>query len=97
MQVINWFNKSLFLLCAFDIFSKYNSVIPLKDKNGITITEAFWEILNESNRKWSKIWVVKWSEFYNRSVKLSLQDNDMEMYSTHNEGKSVFAERFIKT
>ena len=34
---------------------------------------------------------------YNRSIKSWLGDNVIEMYSTHNEGKSVFAERFIRT
>ena len=38
----------------------------------------------------------KGSEFYNRSMKSFLQNN-MEMYSTHNEGNSVVAERFFKT
>ena len=37
------------------------------------------------------------SECYNRSVKSWLEKNDIEMYSTHNEGKSVVAERFIRT
>ena len=57
----------------------------------------FQKILDESNRKPSKIWVDKSREFYNRSKKSWLQDNDIEMYSTHNEGKSVVAERFIRT
>ena len=35
----------------------------------------------------TKIWVDKDSEFYNRSMKSWIQDNDIEMYSTHNEGK----------
>ena len=43
------------------------------------------------------MWVDKGSEFYNRSMKSWLQDNNMEMYSMHNEGKSVVAERFIRT
>ena len=41
--------------------------------------------------------VDKRSEFYNRSMKSWLQDNDIKMYSTHNEGKSVVDERFIRT
>ena len=49
------------------------------------------------NHKPNKIWVDKDSEFYNRSMKSFLQNNDIEMYSTHNEGKYVFAERFIRT
>ena len=48
-------------------------------------------------RKPSKIWVDKVSKFCNNSFKKWLKDNDTEMYSIHNEGKSVIAERFIKT
>ena len=43
------------------------------------------------------MWVDKGGEFYNRSTKSSLQNNDIEVYSTHNEQKSVVAERFIIT
>ena len=49
-----------------------------------------------SGRKPNKIWVDKGSELYNNSFKMWLNDNDIEMYSTHNEGKSVAAEWFIK-
>ena len=38
-----------------------------------------------------KIWVDKGSKCYNKSMKSWLQDNNIEMYSTHNEGKSVAA------
>ena len=72
-------------------------VVPLKDKKGITNTNAFQTILDESSRKPNKISVDKGSEFYNRSMKSWLQDNDIETYSTHNEGKSAVAERFIRT
>ena len=78
-------------------FSKYPRVIPSKDKKGITITNAFQKILNESNRKPNKIWVDNGNELYNRSMKSFLQNNDIETFSTHNEGKSVIAERFITT
>ena len=57
----------------------------------------FKKILDESNRKPNKMWVDKGSEFCNRSVKSWLQDNNIEMYSIHNEGKSVVAGRFIRT
>ena len=98
-QLVTIFNKGFrFLLCVFDIYSKYAWVIPLKDKKGITITYAFEKILNEPKHKPNKIWVDKGSEFYNRSMKSFLQNNGIEMYSTHNEGKSVVtAERFIRT
>ena len=45
----------------------------------------------------NKTWADKGSEFYNNSFKKWLKDNDIEMYSTHNEGKSVVSERFIRT
>ena len=98
IQLINKFNKRLrFLLCVIDIFSKYPWVVPLKDKKGVSIVNAFQKILDDSYRKPNKIWVDKKSEFYNGSFKKLLKDNDIEIYSIHNKGKSVAAQRFIRT
>ena len=98
MQFMSKFNKGFrFLFCVIDIFSKYAWVIPLKDKKGISIVNAFQKILKESNRKPNKIWVDKGSKFYNNSFKKWLQDNDIVMYSTNDKGKSVVAARFIRT
>ena len=97
VQLLSKFNRgSRFLLCVIDIFSKYAWAVPLKDKKGISIVNTFQKILKESDRKPNKIWVDKGSEFYNNSFKKWLKDNDIEMYSIHNEGKSVVAERFIR-
>ena len=97
MQLLSRYNKGIiFLLCVIDIFSKYAWVVPLRDKKGISISKAFQIILKQSNRKPNKIWVDKGSEFYNAFFKKWLRDN-IVMYSTHNEGKSVVAERFIRT
>ena len=68
-----------------------------KDNKGITITNAFKKNLNESDRKPNKLWVDKGCKFYNRSMKSWLEEIDIEMYSTHNEGKSVVAERSART
>ena len=69
MQLISKFNKEFrFLLCV-DIFSKYAWVVPLKDKKGVSIVDAFQKILDKSARKPSKIWVDKGNEFYNNSFK----------------------------
>ena len=98
MQLISKFNKGfMFLLCVMDIFSKYAWVVPLKDKKGINIVNAFLKILDKSGRIPNKIWLDKGSEYYNNSFKKWLKDNDIEIYSIHNEGKSVVAERFIRT
>ena len=98
MQLLSKYNKGIrFLLSVIDIFSKYAWVVPLKDKKGISIVKAFQSILKQSNRKPNKLWVNKGSEFYNAYLKKRLRDNNIVMYSTHNEGKSVAAERFIRT
>ena len=69
----------------------------MKDKKFTTITNAIQKILKESNRKPSKIWADKGSEFYNGSFKKWLKDYDIKMYWIDNEGKFVVAERFIRT
>ena len=98
MQLISKFNKGFrLLLCVIDIYSKYAWVVSLKDKKCVSIVNSFQIILNKSNRKPNKIWVDKGSDFYNRSMKSWLEKNNIELYSTHNEGKSVVAERFIRT
>ena len=98
MQLLSKYNKGIrFLFCVIDVFSKYAWVVPLKDKKGISIVKAFQSILKQSNRKPNKKWIDKRSEFYNAYFKKWLRDNDIVMYSTYNEGKSVVAERFIRT
>ena len=98
MQSLSKKNKSIkYPLCAIDLFSKYAFVIPLKDKKGISIVNAFNKIIKQSTRKPNKIWVDQGSEFDNRAFKKWLSDNDIIMHSTFNEGKSVVAERFIRT
>ena len=76
MQLISKFNKGFrFLLHVIDTFSNYAWVVPLKDEKGVTITNAFQKILDDSNRRQSqskgrkpnKIWVDKGSKFYNSS------------------------------
>ena len=79
------------------MFSKYAWVDSLKDKKGVNIVNAFQSILDSSKRKPNKIWVDQGSEFYNNVFKKWLKDYGISMYSTYNEGKSVVAERFIKT
>ena len=60
MQLISKFNKRFrFLLCVIDIHSKYAWVVPLKDKKGISIVNAFQKFLSESARKPHTIWVDK--------------------------------------
>ena len=61
-------------------------VVPLKDEKATSIVNAFQKIISEG-RKPNKIWVDQGSEFYNNHFKRFLKINNIEMYSTHNEGK----------
>ena len=80
-------NKRIkYLLCAIDLFSKYAWVILLKDKTGTSIVNAFKKIISKGWKP-NKIWVDKGSKFYNQFFKDFLKINNIEMYSTFNEGK----------
>ena len=68
-----------------------------KIKKGVSIVNAFQSILNNLKRRPNKIWVDQGSEFCNNQFKKWLKDNDTSMYSPHNEGKFIVAERFIRT
>ena len=97
MQSLSKYNKrNKYLLCAIDLFSKYAWVVPIKDKKGTSIANAFKKIILKGHKP-NKIWVDQGSEFYNNAFKDFLKINNIEMYSTCNEGKSVVAERFIRT
>ena len=97
MQSKSKYNKEIkYLLCAIDFFSKYVWVIPLKDKKGVSIVNEFQKIVSKE-RKPNKTWVDQGSEFYNQSFKGFLKINNIKMYSTFNERKSVVAERIIRT
>ena len=78
MQSLSRYNKGFkYLLCAIDLFSKYAWVIPIKDKKGASIVNAFKKII--LNRKPNKIWVGQGSEFYNNTFKDFLKTNNIKM------------------
>ena len=101
MQSLSKYNRGIkCLLCVIDLFSKYAWVVPIKDKKGASIVNAFKKILSDSNRKPNKIWVDQGSEFKvvnSKPFKDFLKLNNIEMYSTYKERKSVVAERFSRT
>ena len=105
MQSLSKYNKGIkYLLCAIDLFGKYPWVIPIKDKKGSSIINAFKKIISKwseaeskGQKKTNKIWVDQGSEFYNNTFKDFLKINNIETYSAYNEGRSAAAERFIRT
>jgi len=68
-------------------------MLPLKDKTGKSVADAFKEIFKKSKRKPEKLWIAKGREFYNKHVK----ELGVELYSTENEEKSSVVERWNRT
>ena len=97
MQQFSKWNKDYrYLLMVLDVFSKYGWIIPLKDKKGETVSEAFKTTLKEG-RNPEYLWVDKGREYYNKHVKDFLEKNNIRMYSTENEEKSSVCERWNTT
>ena len=84
-----------YILVVLDVFSRYAWARPLKNKTGIQVANAFNDIFGE--RPCKKLWCDRGTEFYNRDLDRVLKAQNIQLYSTHNEGKAVIAERFIRT
>ena len=96
MQWLSKYNKGIqYLLPEIDLFNKYAWIVPLKEKRGISIINAFQKIISKGQQP-NKIWVNQDGEFYNELFKRFLKINNIEMYSTYNEGKYVIAKRSIR-
>ena len=59
-----------------------HGVVPLKDKRGISIINAFQKIISKG-RKSNKIWVGQGGTFYNKLFRRFLKISNIEMYSTY--------------
>ena len=90
IQSLSKYNKGIkCLLCGIDLISKYTSFVPLEDKRGTIIVNAFQKIISKDSEaepkgrsKLNKIWVYQGGEFYNKLFKRFLKINNTEMYST---------------
>ena len=97
MRSLFSFNRNVnYLLCVIDVFTKY-AWVTLKDKKTKAVLHDFMEMETQSKRKPDRLQVDQGKEFCNRFMQKWLNDNDISMYSIHNESKSVDAERFVKT
>ena len=97
MKSLSSHNKNVKYLSYVDVFTRYTWVKSLEDKKGKTVYNAFIKIVNESNCKPNKLWVDQGKEFYGKLMQEWLDNNNIFVYSTHNEDKSLIAESFIKT
>ena len=97
MQSMQKFNDEYrYLLVCIDVFSKYAWVVPLKDKTGPTLVEAFKVIL-ASGRKPEKIMTDQGTEFLNKHFRVLMKEEYIELYNTYNETKASIVERLIRT
>ena len=92
------YNKGFkWLLTCIDIFSKSAWAIPLKNKSGSTLLNAFQTLFKDSGRLPRNLQTDKGSEFYNRLVKTFLKEKGVHLFSTENETKASVVERFNRT
>ncbi len=85
-----------YLLVCIDVFSKFAWIIPLKNKTGPSLVEAF-ELILKSGRKPQKIQTDQGTEFFNRPFKALMKQEDIQLYNTYNETKASVVERLIRT
>ena len=75
------FNKGIkYLLTIIDIFSKYAWAVPVRDKTGASVTNAFKKVLINSKRKPERLWVDEGREVNNSEFKKLLETNEILMY-----------------
>ena len=88
MQKFTKWNKGYcYLLMVIDVFSKYGWIVPLKDKRGETIAQAFEKMFEstEGRRVPKYLWTGNGKECYNKGLKELLATNKVTLYSTENE------------
>jgi hypothetical protein len=98
MSNISEFNDNYkFILTVIDCFSRFAFAVPCRNKGGEQITQRFTEILATSQRKPLKLQIDKGKEFLNSRFQNLLQENNIKHFTTENETKAAFVERFNRT
>ena len=86
-----------YFLNVIDCFTRYAYVEPLKNKSAIEVLNALKKIVAKSKSKPKKIWADSGKEFINKDMKKWMDENDISIYHTYSENKSVMIERFNRT
>ncbi|XP_048583960.1 uncharacterized protein LOC125563136 [Nematostella vectensis] len=97
MQALRSYNDGYnYLLTVIDVLSKYAWVVPLKDKTGKRLVEAF-ESIFEGGRQPEKLQTDDGTEFKNRIFQPFLKSKRIQHFSTRSELKASVVERFNRT
>ena len=83
--------KFKYILTVIDLYTRYAWAIPLKTKTSLEVKEAFEKIFKESNRRPKKLWIDRGGEFN------LMKKQNIEVYSTENQGKAVMVERLNRS
>ena len=89
--------KYKIILTVIDLYTRFAFARCLENKTGYSITEAFENIFEQHQRIPKYLWCDKGTEFYNKVFTKFLNENDIKLYSTENEGKAVVVERLNRT
>ena len=85
-----------YILTCIDVLSKYAWAVPLKNKTGLTLIDAFKQIL-KNGRKPHLLQTDKGTEFLNRNFQNLLKREKIRFFTTQNETKASVVERFNRT
>ena len=93
-----FYNKGFkYLLTCIDVLSRYAWVVPLKDKTGKTLKEAF-QVIFKTGRQPIRLQTDRGTEFTNRVFQMFLKKHDVHFFTTYNEEtKANIVERFNRT
>ena len=86
-----------YILTSVDVYTRWAAARPLKSKSAKDVLDAIKDIVAESGRKPSLLWVDEGKEFKNRELTAWRKANDIGLYHTYGRGKSVIVERFNRT
>ena len=92
-------NGYRYLVFFIDCFSRKLNITPIKDKKSQTLALVLDHYLtHDTTYKYSRLWVDRGGEYYNKSVQKILEKHGIKMYSVHNyRVKASYSERVIKT
>lgn len=90
-------NGHKYILTVIDVFSRYAWAVPVKDKSGVSVTEAMKKVLNGAKRIPKNLQCDNGKEFYNSAFKLLMTSHKINMYSTFSVLKASIVERFNRS
>jgi hypothetical protein len=87
-----------YILTVIDIFSKYAWAVPVKNKDGKSVRDAFKTVLASSDpRKPERVQTDKGKEFFNREFTDLMRIKGIHHFASESDQKAAVVERFNRT